>query len=261
MKIDLKNKKALVGGGSDGLGKASAIALSRCGAEVTLVSHNENKLKNALSLLDISHGQKHKYLVVDYNDFPSYQKIISSFLEKESIDILINNTQGPPAGNISEKNIEDYQAAFDLLFKVNCYHSLLAVKKMKNNGWGRIINFSSLAVKEPMENLVLSNTIRSAWQSWCKSLAEYYAPFGITVNTILTGLFDTERIKNLTETQAQQQGISFEKALENRVSAIPIQRLGNPKEYGNLVAFLASNEASYLTGTSIPLDGGATKGI
>lgn len=260
MNIHLENKSALVGGASTGLGLAVALALAECGARVCLVSHNEQKLQKALAQLPKNHGQEHRYLVADYKDFVNYQKLISDFFSKNTIDILVNNTQGPSAGNISQLGIEDYQEAFDLLFKVNCFTTLQALERMQQKAWGRIINLSSISVKEPMPNLVLSNTMRSAWQSWCKSLAEFYANKGITVNTILTGLFNTERITQLAENQAKQLNISFDEALQQSLSSIPIGRLGEPSEFGAVAAFLASEQASFLTGASIPLDGGSTKG-
>ncbi|QCX54119.1 SDR family oxidoreductase [Elizabethkingia sp. JS20170427COW] len=261
MKIDLRYKRALVGGASSGLGKAIALELANCGAHVTLVSHHENKIAETLSQLSTEYKQEHSFLVVDYNDFESYKKIMANYLKHNPIDILVNNTQGPEAGSIYEKKIEDYQAAFDLLFKVNCFTSLEAIKGMAKRHWGRIINVSSMTVKEPNENLILSNTIRVAWQSWCKSLSDAYALKGITVNTILTGLFETDRIIKLTQIAADKQKISLENALMQRLADIPMKRLGKPEEYGYLAAFLASDQAAYLTGASIPLNGGMMKSL
>lgn len=260
MNIDLSHKRALVGGGSTGLGRAAALELALCGAEVTVVSHNEEKLQRVLSQLDHSKGQNHQYLLTDYTDFDRYQNEITKYFENHSVDILINNTQGPHLGGIADLKIDDYQKAFDLLFKVNCFTTLLALPNMVNNHWGRVINISSMTVKEPLKYLVLSNTIRSAWQNWCKELASSYAEKGITCNTILTGLFETDRIIHLNQEAAERQGLSIEEIMKQRAAAIPIGRLGRPEEYGTVVAFLASAQSSYLTGVSIPLDGGAMKG-
>jgi 3-oxoacyl-[acyl-carrier protein] reductase len=132
---------------------------------------------------------------------------------------------------------------------------------MKKNNYGRIINTASLTVKEPLSNLVLSNTIRAAVAIWAKTLAKDIAPFGITVNTILTGLFDTERIKQLNKIQASAKKISLEKNLKQMTQEIPSGRLGKPEEFGYLIAFLASNYSSYITGTNISIDGGLIKSL
>ncbi len=177
------------------------------------------------------------------------------------MDILVNNTQGPPAGGALEKNISDYQQAFDLLFKTVAYTSELALHQMISNKWGRLINVASVSVKEPLAYLVLSNTIRAAVTTWAKSLATDVAQHQITVNNILTGYFDTERIHSLNETKAKQTGISVNEVKSNLENQVPMKRIGDPKEYGYLVAFLASDQAAYLTGTNIPLDGGSLKSL
>lgn len=261
MKISLKNRKALIGGSTSGIGKAIALQLAASGASVTLMARNEEKLKTQISELPTNENQHHQYLVVDFNDFPAYQKIISDFFKNTSVDILVNNTQGPTAGGAMEKSIADYQQAFDLLFKTVAYTTELALQQMIKNKWGRIINVASVSVKEPLAYLALSNTIRAAVTTWAKTLATDVAQHQITVNNILTGYFDTERIHSLNETKAQQMGISINEvksALENQV---PMKRIGDPKEYGYLATFLASDQAAYLTGTNIPLDGGLLKSL
>lgn len=261
MKISLENRKALVGGSTSGIGKAIALQLAASGASVTLMARNEDKLKILVSELPTSDGQHHQYLVVDFNNFPTYQKIISNYFKNNSVDILVNNTQGPPAGGALEKNISDYQQAFDLLFKTVAYTSELALHQMISNKWGRLINVASVSVKEPLAYLVLSNTIRAAVTTWAKSLATDVAQHQITVNNILTGYFDTERIHSLNETKAKQTGISVNEVKSNLENQVPMKRIGDPKEYGYLVAFLASDQAAYLTGTNIPLDGGSLKSL
>ncbi|HEY9168897.1 MAG TPA: SDR family oxidoreductase [Lutibacter sp.] len=261
MKINLEGKKALVGASTQGLGKAIALQLASCGAAITLMARNEEKLKATLRDLDTSFNQKHGYIVVDFYDFNDFEAKTSAYFKHKNIDILINNTNGPEAGGVFEKNINDYQKAFDLLFKTTCHLTLLAVENMKRNRYGRIINTASLTVKEPLSNLVLSNTIRAAVAIWAKTLAKDVAPFGITVNTILTGLFDTERIQQLNKIQANTKGLSLEENLKLMTQEIPAGRLGKPDEFGYLVTFLASNYASYITGTNISIDGGLIKSL
>lgn len=261
MIISLKGKKALVGGSSRGIGKAIAQQLAESGASITLMARNEEKLKAVISKLPVSEGQKHHYLLVDFSDFESYRKIISRFFETHEIDILVNNTQGPKAGGAMDVEVSDYQEAFDVLFKSIVFTTQLALQQMMKNKWGRIINVASISVKEPLSYLVLSNSIRAALIAWAKTLATDVAQHQITVNSILTGYFDTERINDLNATKALQLGISIDKMRHNIEQQVPMKRIGDPKEYGFLVAFLASEQASYITGTQIPIDGGLLKSL
>ena len=261
MNISLKNKKALVGGSSGGIGKGIAQQLAESGASVTLMSRSEDKLQNIVSTLPTDQGQQHQYLVVDFSDFKNFKTIISSYFEDNTVDILVNNTQGPSAGNALEKQTEDYQEAFDLLFKTVVYTTELALKQMEKNNWGRIINVASVSVKEPLSYLALSNTIRAAVVTWAKSLASDVGAYQITVNSILTGYFDTERIEQLNAKKAEQLGISKSDVRSDMESKVPVKRIGNTQEYGYLVAFLASDKAAYITGTQIPIDGGLLKSL
>lgn len=261
MNILLKNKKALVGGSSGGIGKAIAQQLAESGASVTIMARNEEKLKTALESLPTSEGQTHQYLVVDFSDYEGYKKIIFNYFASNSVDILVNNTQGPAAGSALDKSVEDFQEAFNLLFKTVVFTTELALKQMQKNKWGRIINVASVSVKEPLSYLALSNSIRASLVTWAKSLATDVGEFQITVNSLLTGFFDTERIAQLNAKKAEQLGISEDEVLADMKSKVPVKRIGDPKEYGYLVAFLASDNAAYITGTQIPIDGGLLKSL
>ncbi|AZA83178.1 short-chain dehydrogenase [Chryseobacterium lactis] len=257
MNIQLSSKNALVGAATQGIGAGIAIELAKCGANVTVMARNESKLQNIVSSLPVVNAdQKHQYLVADFSDFENYKEIITTFFATHSIDILVNNTNGPEPGLAQDKKVEDYQKAFDLLFKTVCETTLLALPHMISQKNGRIINVSSLSVKEPIGNLALSNSIRSAVIAWAKTLSNEVAQHQVTINNILTGYFDTERIQNLINHEAQQTGKTEEEIKKARENKIPMKRLGKPEEYGHLVAFLASEYSAYLTGTSIPLDGG-----
>lgn len=261
MQISLKEKKALVGGSSSGLGKAIALQLAQCGAEVTLMSRSAEKLEATLAELDRSQGQNHGYIVTDFNDYVNHKKTLIDFFETHTIDLLINNTNGPQAGTLLLKQEDDYQQAFELLFQNAVFTTNLALPHMKAQGFGRIINVSSMTVKEPQDGLVLSNTMRTALVSWSKSLSNAVAADGITVNSVLTGYFDTDRLNSLMEAQAEKEGTALYEVKQKRMQSVPMSRLGDPREYGYLVAFLASAYASFLTGASIPLDGGIAKTI
>ncbi|MFC4095024.1 SDR family oxidoreductase [Euzebyella saccharophila] len=261
MNISLENKKALVGGSSGGIGKAIAQQLAESGASVTLMARSENKLAQIVSELPTDQGQSHQFLKVDFSDLEGYKKTISQYFANNSVDILVNNTQGPAAGNTLEKNTDDYQQAFDLLFKSVVFTTELALEQMKKTKWGRIINVASVSVKEPLSYLALSNTIRAAVVTWAKSLASDVGPYNITVNSVLTGYFDTERIAQLNAKKAEQLGIDQSEVRADMEEKVPVKRIGNPKEYGYLATFLASDNAAYITGTQIPIDGGLLKSL
>jgi len=261
MHINLKGKNALVGGSSRGIGRAIAEQLAASGASVTLMARSEDQLKSIAASLTLNDGPPHDFLVVDFTDFDNYKKIISKYFEDHKVDILVNNTQGPSSGSVLEKNVSDYQEAFDLLFKSVVYTTQMALKHMMQNKWGRIINVASISVKEPLGYLALSNTIRAAVVTWAKSLANEVASDKITVNNILTGYFDTERISELNKKKAEQMGIPVDKVRKAMEEQVPVKRIGDPQEYGYLVTFLASDKASYITGTNIPIDGGLLKSL
>jgi 3-oxoacyl-[acyl-carrier protein] reductase len=261
MEISLKGKMALVGGSSRGLGKAIANQLAQCGAEVTLMARNEDRLKSTLAELPVPFGQQHKCLVVDFADFKHFKTTVGEWFENNQVDILINNTNGPAAGGVLEKTVDDYQQSFELLFKTVCFTTLEAIRGMRLSKFGRIINLSSVSVKEPLQNLVLSNSIRSAVIGWSKTLAREVAPMGITVNNILTGYFDTERLSEINRMQSEKRGISLDEYKTIMKTEIPMGRLGEPEEFAHLVAFLASHFSGYITGTNIPIDGGLLRSV
>ena len=261
MEIDLTGKFALVGGSTNGIGKAIATRLAESGASVCIMARNKSKLEKVINELDRSRNQKHKFLEVDFSNYRLFSKSIKYFFETNHIDILVNNTQGPEGGSALEKSIDDYQSAFDLLFKCAVKTTLLALTNMRDKKWGRIINVASISVKEPLNYLVLSNSMRSALVTWSKTLSVDIAKFNITINSVLTGYFNTERLKQLNSKKAEKLGINISK-IENKIKdTIPMKRFGNPEEYANLVCFLASEKSDYITGVNIPIDGGFMKSL
>ena len=261
MNISLKGKNALIGGSSRGLGYAVARQLAISGASVTLMSRNEKKLKEIVANLENETKIKHNYLIVDFNNFDSYKEKISTFLSDNPIDILVNNTQGPKPGDVESLSIEDYQNAFDLLFKSVVHTTSIALPFMKKNSWGRVLNMVSISVKEPLSYLALSNTIRGSVVTWAKTLANDVACDNITVNNILTGYFKTERIEELNFEKAKKLNISIDQVFDTMKNLVPMKRIGNPEEFGYLASFLCSDKASYITGINIPIDGGLIKSL
>lgn len=248
-----------MGGSSRGIGLAIARQLARSGARVTLAARSEERLAEIAGELRRETGFDHGYLSVDYTGLSAYQQQIEAFLREDPVDILVNNTQGPPAGTSLEMGPDDYQKAFDLLFQTVVHTTLKALPHMQGQGWGRIVNVASVSVREPLGYLALSNSMRSALVSWAKTLAGDVGPYGITVNSVLTGYFETERLTSLNAKKAEQMGITPSEVTDRLKAQVPLRRLGQPEEYGYLAAYLASDQAGYLTGAAIPLDGGLLK--
>ena len=261
MNISLKNKKALVGGSSRGIGRAIAQQLAASRASVTVMARSEDKLKSLIADLPTNNGQQHQYLKVDYSDFAGYKESIAAFFKTNMVDILVNNTQGPSAGGPLDKKTDDYQQAFDLLFKTTIFTTEQALKGMIAQKYGRIINVASISVKEPLSYLALSNSIRAAVVTWSKTLASDVGKYNITVNSTLTGYFNTERLKELNGAKAKSLGIPITEVEKQMLSHVPVGRFGNPGEYGHLVTFLASEYSSFITGINIPIDGGLLKSL
>jgi 3-oxoacyl-[acyl-carrier protein] reductase len=259
MQINLTGKNVLVGGSSKGIGRAIAERLATSGANVTVMARSETLLKQLVDQLDTHLGQQHQYLVVDFTDFTTFSSLMEEYFSNNTVDVLINNTQGPSAGGALDKKIDDYQAAFDLLFKCAVHTTRLALPHMQNQQWGRIINVASISVREPLNYLALSNSLRAALVTWAKSISVDIAADNITINNTLTGYFDTERIAQLNAQKATKMGISEAEVRAKMEASVPAKRIGRPEEYANLVCFLASEQASYITGTNIPIDGGLLK--
>ena len=263
MKLDLFGKNALVCGSSKGIGKASAIQLASLGANVTLVSRSPDLMSNIIKQMDmdISKGQDHDFLYADFTDSDDLQKKLKGLVLKRSYHILVNNTGGPPGGPITEAQLTSFKEAFEQ--HLLCNHILVqSLKKgMIEEGYGRIINIISTSVKAPLDNLGVSNTIRGAVASWAKTMANELGVHGITVNNVLPGFTDTLRLQEIFETRAANEGLSYEEVKKQLALTVPLQRIADPNEIGSVVAFLASPAASYVNGTSIPVDGGRTRSI
>lgn len=257
MNLDLTGKKAIVCGSTQGLGFASAVELALLGAEVTLMARDEKKLKEAVKKLNTSFGQKHKYIVADFQLPQVVENSIKRYLaKKNTVNILVNNTGGPKGGNATDATREDFLQAFNS--HLICNHILMkaALPSMKASGYGRIVNIISTSVKEPIAGLAVSNTIRAAVANWSKTLAGELGKFGITVNNVLPGFTKTARYDAIIKNK-----MITSKRTENQVEAdflaqIPIHKIGTPEEFGAVVAFLCSPAASYLTGINLPVDGG-----
>ena len=259
MDLNLTGKKALVSGSSDGIGKAAAEELARMGAEIVLLARNAEKLENVKNSLSTSHGQKHDFLVADFDDPIQLESVVSAYLNKgNEINILVNNTGGPPAGPAHLADLEEYVTAFRRHLLCNQLLVKLVLDGMKKSGYGRIVNIISTSVKAPLPNLGVSNTVRGAVGNWSKTLATELGAFGITVNNVLPGATETGRLTSIIENKAAKLGISTEEAAGKMTAEVPMKRFAQPEEVANAVAFLASPAAAYINGINIPVDGGRT---
>ncbi len=256
MELSLVGKRALVCGSTAGIGKASAIELARLGATVTLAARNAEKLQATLAELPTPASQLHGSLVVDIADAGSVQAAAKAIEAGPVIHILVNNTGGPPGGTMLDATAEQLLAAFQSLMLSAHALTRACVPGMKKDSYGRVINISSTSVKQPIPGLGLSNAVRAAVANWAKTLSVELAPFGITVNNVLPGYTDTERLAQLFTGRAAKAGKSLEQVTTDVVATIPAGRLGRADEIGSAVAFLATPAAAYINGINLPVDGG-----
>lgn len=258
MNLDLQGKTAIVCGSTQGIGKASAIELALLGANVVLVSRNEQKLKETMNELQRSGNQMHQYVVADFANPDEVKKKINEFVSKQTVHILVNNTGGPPGGQAIDASTNEFLNAFSNHLICNQILVQAVVPSMKKEKYGRIINIISTSVKIPLRGLGVSNTIRGAVANWSKTLSLELGPFGITVNNVLPGATMTGRLESIINTNAQKKGISFDEAKQDMIKEIPLGRISEPHEVASAVAFLASPAAGYINGINVPVDGGRT---
>lgn len=259
--LNLNGLHALVCGASSGIGRAIALSLAELGAEITALARREALLEALLPDLVEAGAPLARAIVADLSDTADLRdKVTALIAESGPVHILINNTGGPPGGPL----LQSPAAALELAFRqhVVAAHTLtqLALPGMVDADYGRIINILSTSVREPIPNLGVSNTIRGAMASWAKTLAMELPP-GVTINNVLPGYTDTDRLSALREASAARQGVSAESVGQAWLAAIPEGRLGEPQELAGLVAFLASESGAYIRGTSIPVDGGRLRSL
>jgi 3-oxoacyl-[acyl-carrier protein] reductase len=260
MDLGVKGKVALVAAASTGLGRAVAEELAAEGASLILCARGEERLNATCDEIRSASGAEVLSIAGDLSVQSDIERIVSEGVKRFSqIDILVTNTGGPPAGRFETLTRENWDAAArDLLMSI-VELSKLVLPGMKERGWGRILNITPIAVKQPVDNLMLSNSIRAAVTGFARTLANEVAERGVTVNNIMPGYTATDRVNELAETLAKREGISMSEIRARWESEIPMKRLGDPKEFAALAAFLVSERASYITGGSIAVDGGWIK--
>ena len=261
MNLSLEGKYAIVCGSTQGIGFAIAEELALLGANCTLIARNEDALKLAVNNLDTALRQQHGYLVADFSKPDAVKKVIDAHVKKHPVHILINNTGGPPGGAIVDATEEAFLNAFNQ--HLICNHILVkaTVTSMKKEKYGRIINIISTSVKIPLKNLGVSNTTRGAVASWAKTLSLELGQFNITVNNVLPGFTRTQRLDSIVASSSSEKKISVDEVEAQMQEEVPMKRFGESAEIAAMAAFLATPAASYINGTSIPVDGGRTGSI
>lgn len=262
MDLGLQNKTALVAAASKGLGRAVAEELSSEGARVAICSRNETLIKKVAEEISNKTGNE----VIGFQADVSYSEEVTGLVSKVAdqfgtIEILVTNAGGPSPGTFESIDNADWLAAFHLTLLSVVDLCRATIPYMKTNNWGRIINITSVAVKQPVDGLMLSNSIRPGVIGLAKTLAKELAPYNILVNNVCPGYTMTERLEQLANAIAKSKGSQRDDVFREWETTIPLGRIGNTREFAALVTFLASERASYITGTTIPVDGGEAKGI
>ena len=257
MDLGLRGKVALVAASSRGLGQAIAEELAREGAELILCARGEDRLMQTRAAIEDRSGVRVVAVAADLATPEGVEEVVQRGLrEFGRVDVLVNNAGGPPAGPFESHSAEAWRRAVQLNLESAVHMTRAVLPGMKERRWGRILNVTSIAVKQPVDNLILSNSVRAAVTGFARTLANEVAPFGVTVNNLMPGYTRTERVVELAEANARTKGGSAEEEFARWEREIPMGRLGEPREFAALAAFLASDLASYITAQSIAVDGG-----
>lgn len=262
MDLGLEGKSALVAASSRGLGRAAARALAEEGADLTICARGQERLDQTRDELEEATGVQVIAVPADLSTADGVERVVAAAKEAYGrVDVLMTNAGGPPPGPFEAHDMDAWRGAIQQNLESVLRLTRGVLPGMKERGWGRIINVTSIAVKQPVEGLILSNSVRAAVTGFARTLANEVAPHGITVNNVMPGYTRTDRTEELARATAREEGVEpadVEAAWEEQ---IPAGRLAEPREFAALVAFLASERAGYITGTSIPVDGGTIRSL
>lgn len=262
MDLGIKGKVAVVAASSRGIGKAIALGLAEEGANLSIFSRSKDEIENTASEIKSRFPVEIIASAADVTNGKEIDGVIERTADRfGKIHILINNAGGPPFGFFRDFERRDWKDALELNLLSGVYLARKAAPFMKKQNWGRIVNITSVAVKQPIDGLILSNTARAGLIGFSKTLSNELAENNILVNNICPGRIYTDRIRALAEKRASQSGIEYEEAIREMENDIPLRRIGSPEELAALACFLASEKASYMTGTTIQVDGGLVRGL
>lgn len=262
MNLELEDKTAIVAAASHGIGKACAMRLAQEGANVVICARGQEALMKTADEISAATGRQVEWVQTDLTKPEEIDLLVdATTVAFGDIDILVTNCGGPNRGELMMLEDSDWREAYELILMSAVRLIRTAVPHMRNSKDGRIINLTSIAVKQPIEGLILSNAFRAGVVGMAKTLARELASFGITVNNVAPGYTLTNRIYDLAMEQAKEQGISHEEVMADYHRLIPLERMARPEEIADLVVFLASERAGYITGTTIPVDGGYHLGL
>jgi len=262
MELNLAGKHALVCGGSQGIGRATAIELAQLGPDVTVLARSREALQAVVdSLPKTRPAQTHSSIATDADDTSALGAAIETLARAWPVQILINNSGGPPGGPAHSAKVEEYTDAFRRHLIANQTALQAVLPGMRAAGYGRVVNIVSTSVKEPIDNLGVSNTVRAAVAGWAKTCSRELAPFGITVNNVLPGFTKTQRLTSLIAAKAKASGKSEDAIAAEMLATVPAARFAEPVELAAVVAFLCTPAAAYVNGVSIAVDGGRTHAL
>jgi 3-oxoacyl-[acyl-carrier protein] reductase len=262
MNLELVGRHALVCGGSQGIGRAAAIELAQLGADVTVLARSREKLQAVVDSLPKTHpAQTHSSIAADANDTIAFGAAVENFARDRPVQVLVNNSGGPPGGPAHSAKVEEYTNAFSQHLIANQIALQAVLSGMRAAGYGRVVNVISTSVKEPIDNLGVSNTVRAAVAAWAKTCSRELAPFGITVNNVLPGFTRTQRLDAIIAAKARASGESEAEVARELQGVVPAGRFADPAEIAAVIAFLCTPAAAYVNGVSIAVDGGRTHAL
>jgi len=262
MDLGLRDRVALVAASSEGLGRAVAMGLAREGAKLALCARTRSALERTAEDIRKATGVEPLAAPVDVTVYEQVRQFVYETRARFGrIDVCVTNAGGPPAKSFAQTTVEDWQAGINLNFMSTLYFAREVLPLMQQQRWGRLITITSASVKQPIEGLILSNAVRAAVGGLVKTLSNEYAKYNVLVNNVCPGYTLTARLDELAGKLAAEEGVESHQIKARWASQIPMGRLGTPEEFANLVVFLASERASYITGVSVAVDGGFVKGI